>query len=95
MCNDGFDDNSADAICRVLGYKRRSNWTSGQKWEIQSVFDIHMDYVKCVRGDWSSCTYSESPLFWCDHSDDVFLVCSGKLDNLYLFTSNNIGYLPF
>ena len=85
MCDDRFDDNSADAICRVLGYKRQHSWTSGQKWEIQSVFDIHMDDVDCVSGDWSSCTYSESNN--CGHSEDVFLVCSGKLKNVNLLRS--------
>ena len=85
VCDDGFNINSADAICRVLGYKHHYRWTSGQKWEIQSVFDIHMDDVDCVKEDWSSCTYRESHN--CGHSEDVFLVCSGRLKNLYLLRS--------
>ena len=85
VCDDGFDDNSADAVCRVLGYKHHYSWTSGQKWEVQSVLNIRMDNIKCVKGDWSSCTYRES--HDCGHSKDVFLVCSGKLNNLYLFTT--------
>ena len=73
-----FDDNSAEAICRLLGYSSQSSWSSRSKWEIQNNYDIKMRKVRCSNGDWSSCTYSTSSLQYCDHSEDIFLTCTGK-----------------
>ena len=87
VCNYRFNNNSADAICRVLGYKHHYRWTSGEKWEIQSVLNIHINNIECVSGDWSSCTYSEISPRYCGHSEDVFLLCSGKLKILTSFIS--------
>ena len=42
VCDDYFSDNSAEAICRLLGHDGHFSWTSGQKWDIQSAFSIHM-----------------------------------------------------
>ena len=76
VCDDYFSDNSAEAICRLLGHDGHSSWTSGQKWEIQSAFGINMDNVRCDSGDWSSCTYSETHN--CAHFEDIFLVCGTR-----------------
>ena len=75
VCDDRFSDNSAEAICRLLGYGSHSSWTSGQKWGIQSVLDIHMDDVRCTSGYWNSCTYDTS-YHHCYHHEDIFLVCN-------------------
>ena len=58
---------------RYTGAKR---WDSGSKYDIQSNYEIKLDNVKCTRGEWRSCSYSESHN--CDHSEDVFLSCSGE-----------------
>ena len=77
VCDDGFSQNAADAICSLLGYPSNgSKWTSGSKWSIQSDYSIKLDEVNCWTNSWSICTYSESPN--CDHSEDVFLTCSGS-----------------
>ena len=80
-----FDDNSAEAICRLLGYSSQSSWSSRSKWEIQNNCSIKMRQVQCSNGDWSSCSFSTSSLnYYCDHSKDIFLTCTGKLG---LYTS--------
>ena len=74
VCDEGFDDNSADAICRVLGHTRHTNWTSGEILSIQNDYQIHMGNVNCSSGYWSSCTFEKSPD--CGHDKDVYLLCS-------------------
>ena len=34
VCNVNFSDHSANAICRLLGYSRASNWTSGYHYNL-------------------------------------------------------------
>ena len=82
VCDDGFDGNSADAICREMGHSGHVDWQYGDKWpKIQSARDITLDDVNCESGDWASCSYSLSHN--CGHSEDVFLHCetekAGKL----------------
>ena len=77
VCDDSFSDNSADAICRGMGYIGQMSWTSGEKWAIQSSLDITLDDVACTSGEWSSCTFSVEHN--CLHSEDVFLQCDNGL----------------
>ena len=92
VCDDHFSYNSADAICRLLGYGSHYSWTSGQKWGIQSVLDIHMDDVRCSSGYWSSCNYITDHN--CGHGEDIFLACKkpgencglGKIADLAIFS---------
>ena len=74
VCDDFFSDNSADAICREMGYFSHTAWTSGNKWQIQSELDITLDNVSCEDGYWSSCTFSISHN--CAHTEDIFLRCN-------------------
>ena len=78
VCDDGFDQYAADAICSLLGYPASgSEWTSGSiKWDIQTDYSIKLDDVNCRTNSWSSCTYSE--IDDCNHSEDVFLTCSAS-----------------
>ena len=76
VCDDGFTDNSADAICHIMGYPlEHASWSIGNNWSIQSNYEITMSNVECSSGDWSSCLYSFSHN--CGHSEDVFLQCNG------------------
>ena len=82
VCDDQFSDQSADAICRKLGYSRSSDWSSGNYYEVRQLsYDIKLDDVHCLSSDWEDCTFSTSHN--CDHSEDVFLTCAqGKCFNL-------------
>ena len=55
VCNDNFSNNSANAICRRMGYSGQISWTSGDRWKIQDDRPIAMDNVSCNSGEWSSC----------------------------------------
>ena len=76
VCGDGFSDNSADAICRLLGYFGHFSWSIGSKWEIQSNYEIKLSDIQCSIGDWTTCSFSTTQN--CDHSEDIFLACTGK-----------------
>ena len=73
VCDDGFDDIEAKAICRKMGFNRSSNWESGLFYDIQNSLDILLDNVDCEDEDWSTCSYSTTHN--CGHSEDVFLTC--------------------
>ena len=78
VCDDEFDDNSADAICKEMGYFNQISWTSGEHWgtwAIQAGLEITLDNVACSSGDWSSCSFAFDTN--CYHSEDVFLQCEG------------------
>ena len=77
VCDDNFDNNAADAICRNLGHDSHTTWTYGNRWSIQSNYSIHMDDVKCSsNGEWSSCTYLANHN--CEHHEDIFLKCNAN-----------------
>ncbi|KAL5253621.1 hypothetical protein ACHWQZ_G013415 [Mnemiopsis leidyi] len=73
VCDDGFDDTAATAICREMGYNAASHWDSISVYESQAGYDIKLDDVSCPSGNWSNCTYSL--MHNCGHSEDVFLEC--------------------
>ena len=73
VCDDSFDENSAAAICRLLGFSDATSWSSGNDWGIQDSYNIHMDDVQCRSKIWSSCTFSDTHN--CEHGEDVFLLC--------------------
>ena len=76
VCDDGFTDNSADAICYTMGYPQgHTSWGIGNIWSIQSNYEITLSNAECSSGEWSSCSYLLSPN--CGHSEDVFLQCGG------------------
>ena len=77
VCDDDFDDISAEVICRLLRYSGYSSWSSGSKWEIQNNYNINMSEIQCSSGNWSFCTYTTNQN--CEHSEDTFLDCAGKL----------------
>ena len=77
VCDDSFSDNSADAICREMGFTGSRSWRRGYIWKsYQATLEITLDDVECASGDWSSCTYNFRDN--CGHHEDVFLECDGK-----------------
>ena len=85
VCDDGFKDNSANAICREMGHLGATKWESGSPYyekfrnyiETQRL-DITLDDVDCRESDWDTCSYTTT--HDCVHSEDVYLACySGSL----------------
>ena len=74
VCDDSFDNNSAAAICREMGFSVEGvSWTFGNKWGIQKSYLIKLDQVECSSTYWSSCSYDTN--HDCYHSEDVHLTC--------------------
>ena len=96
VCDDGFDKNSANAICNLMGYASYgSEWSTGRKWTIQDNYRIKLDDINCRSTSWSTCTYSESYYNNCYHSEDVFLTCeSSDRTGILLIFSENFNLRP-
>ncbi|KAL5249502.1 hypothetical protein ACHWQZ_G018381 [Mnemiopsis leidyi] len=73
VCDDSFTNNSANAICREMGYHYARNWKVGLIWVIQNSYPINLDNVLCKTPYWDSCTFSTTHN--CNHYEDVFLWC--------------------
>ena len=73
VCDDGFSDNSAIAICRMMGYDGFDSWRNGQFFDLQTTLEIGLDDVVCSSGSWDSCTSTTTDN--CSHGEDVHLNC--------------------
>ena len=73
VCDDGFDNNAADAICGMMGFSGSVSWISGDYFDIQEELEIKLDDIDCTDETWSSCDYAKQNN--CGHSEDVFLSC--------------------
>ncbi|KAL5246830.1 hypothetical protein ACHWQZ_G018880 [Mnemiopsis leidyi] len=83
--NDHFDDNSAHAICRLMGYEKSNSWSSGFKRSMQNSYPITLDNVACgSSGLWSSCSY-DFGVSDCSHYNDVYLNCKRYCEATYYF----------
>ena len=79
VCDDGFDDNAANAICKEMGYESSQGWVSGLLYDdMQNSLDTNLDDVHCREEVWSSCSYLTSEED-CGHNEDVFITCIGKI----------------
>lgn len=76
VCDDRFSEKSADAICREMGHRYgHIEYSSGDKWSIQSSLQITMDNVDCRTRDWNSCSYYVHGNNDCTHEEDLFISC--------------------
>ena len=72
VCGDQFSDNSAEAICRNMGYSGAESWRLS--WPFEKLdYKIALDDVNCSYGDWGYCNFSTSHN--CVHNKDVYLSC--------------------
>ena len=83
LYNGTFNDYSATAICREMGYKQAADWTTGYLLNRihQAMFSMTLSEVKCDNEDWKSCSYSTSVPFTCNHDMAVLLTCTGHCSN--------------
>ena len=77
VCDDLFTSNSADAICREMGYPGATSWRIYDTtiYDTQSNVPVGLDNVVCVSDNWDLCLYITDHN--CDHTEDVFLTCGG------------------
>ena len=77
VCDDGWDMNDANVVCRQLGFPNASsaphNATYGQGSD-----PIWMDDVKCHGGEASlfACTHAGWGVENCSHGEDASVVCN-------------------
>lgn len=75
VCDDGFGDTEANAICIEMGFAGSTGWENSYSYaSLQDNLEINLDDVDCDDEEWSSCSYSEDHN--CGHSEDVFISCS-------------------
>ena len=84
VCDDGANNTMANVVCQMLG------WDSGGEVKYRfggGTGPIWMDDVNCSENETSlfDCQHIGWGVHNCDHSEDVGIVCSGKLLFLYIF----------
>ena len=76
VCDDGWDIDDADVVCRQLGF---SNATSAPKEAVYGagVGPIWIDEARCEGGEASLfyCTHSGWGIHNCGHAEDASVVC--------------------
>ena len=74
ICGDKFNDQSANDICREIGFRGAKNWTSGV---VQSNYSAILSDVECEENSSSleECSYNDEPLFSCNEGHAVHLSC--------------------
>ena len=82
VCNERFDNKTAEAICRQMNFSSAIEWKTGLESEIQQKFEVAMD-IKCPDVVWEpeQCKIFEIVIDNqnCFHQKDVFLKCTGQL----------------
>ena len=61
-----------------MGFKKALSWKSGHIWRTQDRYKVSSHGLACSLGDWSSCVFRSDGKVCNDHTQDVFLTCSGK-----------------
>ena len=75
VCDNGFTNLAADAICKELEFIRASSWrNSGTFYSGQDGMPISMADISCSSTTWSECSFLETHN--CRHWEDVTLSCS-------------------
>ena len=91
VCDDSFNDKTADWICRMMGYESLNQWYHGaQVYYWQNSYSIMLDEVVCTGDIVPNCRYITSHN--CGHSEDVWLHCHlreqlGDLNSFYQLDS--------
>ena len=89
VCDDMFDGESGDIICRRMGYAGAMEWkgygdyvSNRDSYQvIFSEYEIKIDAISCPdNGNWDQCTYSHDD--YCVHEENVFLSCTSKIEGI-------------
>ena len=80
MCDNYWDTADAQVVCRQLGYPKGNATAFGRAYFGRGSGFIHMNNVACVGIEYSlfNCSYNT---YWCSHSQDAGVRCSGKLSS--------------
>ena len=77
-----FDDETADLVCRIMGYKGVMSWELGHKYQFQKSVPIKLSDLNCLSKDraFPLCTYGTDAAN-STHDDDVWLWCDKPNSN--------------
>ena len=87
VCNEYFNNQSAEAICRQMNLTSAIRWETGRKSDFQYDYEIVIK-IGCPDVEWEPerCLFphemylSDYNRFICgDHHSDVFLECTGLI----------------
>ncbi len=74
VCDDSFDGNALDAVCKELGFTMGSSFTNrADVYGSQARMSVNMDEIQCSSTSWSSCSYTLTSD--CGHGEDLVLTC--------------------
>ena len=92
VCNEKFDNKTAEAICRQMGFSSAIKWNTGVESDVQFLFEVAISiYCESVEWEPEKCfpyeisrresTYEmeTETTSYCVHSRDVFLQCTGNI----------------
>ena len=88
VCDDGWDDTDAGVVCRQLGFGS-SGTAIGSAGFGQGSRPIWLDSVTCTGSELTlaSCGHLGVGVTRdCNHSNDVYIMCTGKFSEIYLTT---------
>uniref|UniRef100_A0A3B1KJ65 SRCR domain-containing protein n=1 Tax=Astyanax mexicanus TaxID=7994 RepID=A0A3B1KJ65_ASTMX len=80
VCDDGWDINDADVVCRQMGCGRALNTTHSAHFG-EGNGPVLLDDVECAghESHLISCSHKEVGKINCSHSEDAGVICSGKI----------------
>ena len=80
ICNDHFDNNGADVLCRMMGHDSGVYNISFRQPTVIPSTRIWLDEVRCPRGvrNIDRCLHSSWGDHNCVHSQDIAVRCYGK-----------------
>ena len=79
VCDDDWDLNDAQVVCRSMGYGDTRNVSSGSSFE-PGTENITFDNVHCngTESNIFDCSHNGYQVHDCDHSQDAGADCAGK-----------------
>ncbi|KAL5248783.1 hypothetical protein ACHWQZ_G017837 [Mnemiopsis leidyi] len=73
-----FDDNTADVVCRIMGYEGVMSWSIGLKYPFQDgkILSVNLKDLKCLTNNraFPLCQYSTYTV-GSSHEEDIWLWC--------------------
>ena len=93
VCDDEWDMDDAQVLCRSMGYGDAQSATSGSSYG-QGSGNIAFDNVQCSGNESGlfDCTNNGFQVHNCDHSKDAGVSCSGKILSHFLNYNTDCCY---
>ena len=86
VCDDGWDLNDAQVVCRSLGYSNASDAPMSAFFG-QGSGQIWLDDVNCLGHEISieRCSHIGWSVHNCNHGEDASVICSSRHQSIFIF----------